>query len=76
MPKRAQQQYESDDGFVEDAPKSKKTKNGGESNEKKAASNTEARVDDDGNQYWELSRVRRVGISTYGKNTLSVLRAT
>lgn len=42
-------EYESDDGFVEDAPKSKKHKS-----EPKALSNT-MEVDDEGNECWEVS---------------------
>jgi hypothetical protein len=74
MPKRSQQQYESDNGFVEDAPKSKKSKNSTSSSPAKAALNTEELFDDDGNQYWELSRVRRVGISTFKNNTFINIR--
>ncbi|KAF2724346.1 PC4-domain-containing protein [Polychaeton citri CBS 116435] len=53
--KRVADDYESDDGFVEDAPKSKKTKNvsGG------------GQVDDEGNPYWELSRQRRVQVTEF-----------
>lgn len=40
--------YESDDGFVEDAPKSKKRK----SEPKQPASG--AQKDDEGNEYWEV----------------------
>lgn len=49
MPKRSNKHvgddYESDDGFVEDAPKSKK--------QKKELSSGMQR-DDDGNEYWEV----------------------
>lgn len=38
--------YDSDDGFVEDAPKSKRTK---------TAISKDKQVDDDGNPYWEVS---------------------
>lgn len=49
------QEYESDNGFVEDAPQSKKRKGG----EKKPVS-TETHQDDDGNEYWEVrTRYRR-----------------
>ena len=49
--KRAED-YDSDDGFVEDAPKSKKQK--GEAQQKKTVSG-ETQTDDDGNPYWEVS---------------------
>ncbi|KAK6006658.1 hypothetical protein QM012_005666 [Aureobasidium pullulans] len=48
--------YDSDGGFVEDAPKSKRTK---------TAISKDKQVDDDGNPYWELSGKRRVTLSEY-----------
>ena len=56
MPKR--QEYESEGGFVEDAPKNKKVKSGGNELKKaegKATVNTGMQQDDDGNEYWEVS---------------------
>ncbi|KAK1062945.1 hypothetical protein LTR74_009892 [Friedmanniomyces endolithicus] len=53
MPKRAQEQYENDDGFVEDAPQSKKAKSAGANEGKKATTNTQIQIDDEGNEYWE-----------------------
>lgn len=53
MPKR--QDYESDDGFVEDAPKSKKARSGGNELKKiegKAQVSTEMQKDDEGSEYW------------------------
>ena len=41
--------YESDGGFVEDAPKSKK--------QKQKEVSGEVQKDDEGNQYWEVRRV-------------------
>ena len=55
MPKRAQEQHENDDGFVEDAPRTKKAKNAGANTSKKAAISPLIRVDDEGNDYWEVS---------------------
>lgn len=46
----AAEDYESDGGFIEDAPKSKKSKNG----VAKASVNYERQKDDDGNDYWEV----------------------
>lgn len=40
--------YESDDGFVEDAPKSKKRKN------EPKPRDTAIQKDEDGNEYWEV----------------------
>jgi len=57
MPKR--QQYESDGGFVDDAPKTKKAKSGGnelKKTEGKATVSTEMQTDDEGNEYWEVSK--------------------
>lgn len=56
MPKRTRD-YESDNGFVEDAPKSKKA--GSLGNESKRAEgkkpvSTQVQKDDDGNEYWEV----------------------
>lgn len=43
------EEYDSDNGFVEDAPKSKKQKS--EPKQKKTVS-TEVQTDDDGNEFW------------------------
>ncbi|TKA50545.1 hypothetical protein B0A55_12878, partial [Friedmanniomyces simplex] len=67
-------EYENDDGFVEDAPRSKKAKNAGANEGKKATISTEAQTDDEGNEYWELSRTRRVGVSTFKKATMISIR--
>ncbi|KAK5124384.1 hypothetical protein LTR85_001601 [Meristemomyces frigidus] len=76
MPKRARD-YESDNGFVEDAPKSKKGGSGG--NELKRAEgkkpvSTEMGKDDDGNEYWEISGKRRVQISSFKGATMVSIR--
>lgn len=51
--------YESDGGFVEDAPKSKRTKNTAANELKqkdgKATVSTATQKDDEGNSYWEVS---------------------
>jgi hypothetical protein len=54
--------YDSDGGFVEDAPKSKRTK---------TAISKDKQVDDDGNPYWEVRFSR--GSSTMQANCLSAL---
>lgn len=67
MPKRAQETYEDDGGFVEDAPKSKKSKKADKSEgnsvkraEGKTPVSTERQTDKDGNAYWEVSLQRDV----------------
>lgn len=47
----ASENYESDDGFVEDAPKSKKSKK----SSAKAELDLSMQKDDEGNEYWEVS---------------------
>ncbi|KAF1820498.1 PC4-domain-containing protein [Dissoconium aciculare CBS 342.82] len=68
----AEEDYDSDDGFVEKengkAPKAKKTKSS--SNGDSAG----ALVDDDGNEYWEISAKRRVQVSQFGKGTFVNIR--
>ncbi|KAF2770444.1 hypothetical protein EJ03DRAFT_350516 [Teratosphaeria nubilosa] len=76
MPKRAQD-YESDGGFVEDAPKNKKPKSGGNQlkmSEGKTQVSTQMQKDEDGNEFWELSRTRRIGISTFKNATMMNIR--
>lgn len=56
MPKR-KQDYEADDGFVEDAPQGKKGRSSGtevKRNEGKTLVSTDVHTDDDGNEYWEV----------------------
>ncbi|CAK4031702.1 PC4-domain-containing [Lecanosticta acicola] len=62
--------YESDGGFVEDAPKSKKSKG----SNAKGAVDLQQKKDDDGNAYWDLSGTRRLGVSHYKGNTLINIR--
>lgn len=50
----ASEEYEADGGFVEDAPKSKKTK---AAPVKEAKSKSSAKSEDSENQYWEVSQV-------------------
>ncbi|KEQ71990.1 PC4-domain-containing protein [Aureobasidium namibiae CBS 147.97] len=57
--------YDSDGGFVEDAPQSKRAK---------TAISKDKQVDDDGNPYWELSGKRRVTLSEYKKIHLINIR--
>jgi hypothetical protein len=54
--KRAAQtnEYESDDGFVEDAPTSKKQRSDNKPKGGKVASSAEMGKDKDGNEYWEV----------------------
>jgi hypothetical protein len=49
-------EYEADGGFVEDAPKSKKTKAAG--NVKAASSKSNAKSQDSEPQYWEVREPR------------------
>lgn len=51
--KHVKDDYESDDGFVEDAPKSKK---------QKKELNTGIQKDDEGNEYWEVREQLRCGV--------------
>ena len=53
------EEYDSDGGFVEDAPKSKKQKS------EPKQTNTGVQTDDDGNEYWEVRQAmhRRAGAS-------------
>ncbi|EMC95672.1 hypothetical protein BAUCODRAFT_498768 [Baudoinia panamericana UAMH 10762] len=77
MPKRSQEDYEDDGGFVEDAPKSKKQKDRNDNGAAETTLNSGTQIDEDGNEYWELSRgrnTRRVGISSFKDNTLVNLR--
>ncbi|KAL1310777.1 hypothetical protein AAFC00_001024 [Neodothiora populina] len=62
------EEYGSDDGFVEDAPKSKKPK------VTKAAPSKDLQKDAEGNEYWELSAKRRVTLSTYNNAHLVNIR--
>ena len=59
--KRVSEEYDSDDGFVEDAaPKAKK--------QKKIATG-ETQTDDDGNEYWEvryISNFMMLELESYG----------
>lgn len=57
----AAEDYDSDGGFVEDAPKSKKSKNG----VAKASVNYEMQKDDDGNEYWEVTLPSNIGPNQY-----------
>ncbi|KAK4548855.1 hypothetical protein LTR36_008628 [Oleoguttula mirabilis] len=76
MPKRARD-YESDNGFVEDAPRSKKGGSGGNElkrTEGKKPVSTEMGKDDDGNEYWEISGKRRVQVSSFKGATMVSIR--
>lgn len=46
--------YESDGGFVEDAPKNKKRKS------EPKQRNSDMQKDDEGNEYWEVRRTLRI----------------
>ncbi|KAI5195924.1 hypothetical protein AUEXF2481DRAFT_25517 [Aureobasidium subglaciale EXF-2481] len=59
--------YDSDGGFVEDAPQSKRAKKGQPISKDK-------QVDEDGNPYWELSGKRRVTLSEFKKVHLINIR--
>lgn len=63
--------YESDDGFVEDAPSSKRAKQSSSSSKSKGAGGS--LVDTEGNTYWELSGMRRITISEFkGKKYINI----
>ncbi|KAL2055249.1 hypothetical protein ABVK25_004587 [Lepraria finkii] len=76
-PKKRSAEVEEDDsdgGFVEDAPKSKKSKMSkiGASGSSKAAGGASTGKDDE--VFWELSGKRRVGIQEYGGKKLINIR--
>lgn len=54
MGKRNQEDYESDGGFIEDAPKTKKLKGSRVHETKRPVVSNEVHVDDEGNEYWEV----------------------
>lgn len=58
--------YEADGGFVEDAPKSKKTKAAG--NVKAASSKSNAKSQDSESQYWEVCKIRSFPYGSHGLN--------
>ncbi|THW93585.1 PC4-domain-containing protein [Aureobasidium pullulans] len=62
------EEYNSDDGFVEDAPKSNKRAKTSQPISK------DKQLDDDGNPYWELSGKRRVTLSEFKKMHLINVR--
>ncbi|KAK3061884.1 hypothetical protein LTS18_005240 [Coniosporium uncinatum] len=68
--------YESDDGFVEDAPKSKKSKTAAsevKKREGKEQVNLDKQTDDEGNPFWEVSKLRRVTVSEFkGKSMVGI----
>ena len=76
----ASEDYESDNGFVEDAPSSKKSKrhttaSSSSSRAKQAltAINGGGAMDEDGNAYWEISKMRRVTVTNFkGKDFINV----
>ena len=63
--------YDSDDGFVEGAPKSKKLKS--EPKPKKTVTQ-EVQKDDEGNEYWEISGKRRISLSQFKNMTMIGIR--
>ncbi|EME42281.1 hypothetical protein DOTSEDRAFT_154955 [Dothistroma septosporum NZE10] len=64
----AEEEYDSDGGFIEDAPKSKKTKAAAQ------AANLEVQQDDDGQEYWQISGKRRLVVSDYKGSTMINIR--
>ncbi|KAK4613719.1 Putative RNA polymerase II transcriptional coactivator [Fulvia fulva] len=64
----AEEDYESDGGFIEDAPKSKKSKATSQ------VVNLEKQQDDDGNDYWQISGKRRLVVSEFKGNTMINIR--
>lgn len=73
MPSKRRSDYASDDGFVaadsdaSDRP-SKKAKTEG------ALATAGALVDSEGNQYWEISKTRRVTVSEFKGRTMVAVR--
>ncbi|QIW94903.1 hypothetical protein AMS68_000421 [Peltaster fructicola] len=65
----ASEDYESDGGFVEDAPKSKKSKATSE-----AGTGSFGQLkDEEGGDFWEITRTRRVQVSEFkGKTMISI----
>lgn len=55
----AEEDYESDGGFIEDAPKSKKSKATSQ------VVNLEKQQDDDGNDYWQVRVMRRASTTDF-----------
>ena len=75
----ARSSYESDNGFVEDAPRSKKPKTSTTGKSTKDAKKTGgaaggAAAGADGEIFWELSGKRRVGVSEFKGNTMVNIR--
>lgn len=67
----ASDDYESDDGFVEDVPSSKRAKKSSSSSKSKGVGG--GLVDTEGNTYWELSGMRRITISEFkGKKYINI----
>ena len=80
MPKRASTAYESDDGFVKhepdsDTPASKRSKTKA-STPKQKLSKSGAKLDDEGNEFWELNTkgTRRVSITEFKGNKMVNIR--
>ena len=70
MPKRAAaESYDSDGGFVEDAPKSKKSKAGGS-----VKGELPSKVKDEDGVHWEISGKRRLQLSEFKGNTMVGVR--
>lgn len=65
------EEYDSDNGFVEDAPASKKRRS--EPKQKKELKSG-VQKDDEGNEYWELSGRRRVQVSSFKNMTMVNIR--
>ncbi|KAF2101860.1 PC4-domain-containing protein [Rhizodiscina lignyota] len=76
--KRDSEAYESDGGFIEDAPKSKKSRkaaaNETKRREGKQEVNLSKQTDEEGNPYFELSKMRRITVSKYGGKDLVNIR--
>jgi hypothetical protein len=67
----ASDDYESDHGFVEDVPSSKRAKKSSSSSKAKGVGGS--LVDTEGNTYWELSGMRRITISEFkGKKYINI----
>ncbi|KAI5363566.1 putative transcriptional coactivator p15 (PC4), ssDNA-binding transcriptional regulator [Septoria linicola] len=75
MPKRAAaQSYDSDNGFVEDAPRSKKTKASNNRNTVKGELPTKETDPKDGSVFWTIASKRRLQLSEFKGTTMVGVR--
>lgn len=77
--KSGPQSYKAEDGFVandsdtSDQPNKRSKTSKSETNSSHFATAGEAQIDTDGNEYWEISKMRRVTISEFkGKRMVNI----